>query len=77
MFPTEKAGIDGPSTGSNHCQSSSERCQNESLPRIAGTGESNPNLDACNYCPDDGGPQADKEKYPRASPDYLRHVRGV
>ncbi len=35
LFPAEKEGIDRPSTGSNHGQSSAEGCQNKGQPEVA------------------------------------------
>ena len=62
VLPAKEAGIDGPCTRSNHCQTGTKGRQHDGLPGIASTRKNDPHLGQCNYRSHRRGPQADEEK---------------
>jgi hypothetical protein len=72
VLPAEEPRIDGPGTGSDHCQSGAKGGQNDGDPGIARTRESDPQLGNGYESSAHWGPQADEKKYSCTRCNHLR-----
>jgi hypothetical protein len=72
---SEKTGINGPCSRSDHCDGGAEGGKNDRNPRVTAVGEGDPQFDCPDQASYDWGPQPNKEKYSGAGRYHLWNHR--
>src|SRR5579885_1378115 len=74
-LPSEEAGINGPRTGSNHCQGGGKSCGEDTSPDVIGQCEYLPEFKQRDYCSGDRRPQSGEEKNSHANQQHGRYCK--